>query len=30
MKVFFDMWVRHHEMFQFIVNDKDAKFIMDF
>ncbi len=30
MKLFFDMWVRHHEMLQFILNDKDAKFIMDF
>jgi hypothetical protein len=30
MKSFFDMWVRHHGMLQFIVNDRDAKFIMGF
>jgi hypothetical protein len=26
IKLFFDMWVRHHGMFQFIVNDRDAKY----
>jgi hypothetical protein len=29
-KLFFDMWVRHHDMPQFIVSDRDAKFTMDF
>jgi hypothetical protein len=29
-KLFFDMWVRHHEMPQFIVSDRDAKFMMGF
>jgi len=30
VKLFFDMWVKHHRMPQFIVNDKNAKFITDF
>jgi hypothetical protein len=30
MKLFFDMWVRHHGMLQFIINDRDAKFTMGF
>jgi hypothetical protein len=29
-KLFFDMWVKHHGMPQFIVNDGDAKFMMGF
>ncbi len=28
MKLLFDMWVKHHRMLQFIVSNKDAKFIM--
>jgi len=30
IKLYFDMWVRHHEMPQFIVSDKDAKFTAGF
>jgi hypothetical protein len=30
MKLFFDMWVRHHGMLQFIVSDKYAKLTMGF
>jgi hypothetical protein len=29
-KLFFDMWVRHHGMFQFILSDRDAKFMTSF
>jgi hypothetical protein len=29
-KLFFDMWVRHHGMPQFIMSDKDAKFTIRF
>ncbi len=25
-KLFFDMWVRHHGVLQFIISDRDAKF----
>ncbi len=27
-KLFFDMWVKHHEMPKFIINDKETKFMM--
>ncbi len=29
-KLFFDMWVKHDRMLQFIVSDEDAKFTMGF
>jgi hypothetical protein len=29
-KLFFDMWVMHHGMPQFIISHKDAKFMMSF
>jgi hypothetical protein len=29
-KSLFDMWVRHHEMPQFIVSDRNAKFMVGF
>jgi hypothetical protein len=29
-KLFFDMWVMHHGMPQFIISHKDAKFMMGF
>jgi hypothetical protein len=29
-KLFFDMWVRHHGLLQFIVSDQDAKFMVGF
>jgi len=29
-KLFFDMWVRHHGMPQFIVSDKNTKFMAGF
>jgi hypothetical protein len=29
-KLFFDMWVMHHGMLQFIRSHKDAKFMMGF
>jgi hypothetical protein len=30
VKLFFDMWVRHHMMPQFIISDRDAKFMTGF
>jgi hypothetical protein len=30
MKLFFDMWMRHHGMLQFIISDRDAKFMTSF
>jgi hypothetical protein len=30
VKLFFDMWVKHHKMPQFIVSDRDAKFMKGF
>jgi hypothetical protein len=30
LKLFFNMWVKHHGMLQFIVSEKDAKFMMGF
>jgi hypothetical protein len=30
IKLFFNMWVKHHEMPLIIVNDRDAKFTMGF
>jgi hypothetical protein len=30
VKLFFDMWVRHHEMPQFIVSHRNAKFTIGF
>jgi hypothetical protein len=29
-KLLFDMWVRHHVMPQFIVSDRDVKFMISF
>jgi hypothetical protein len=29
-KLFFDMWVKHHRMPQFIINDKNVKFTVNF
>jgi len=29
-KLFFDMWIRHHRMLQFIVIDRDTKFMVGF
>jgi len=29
-KLFFNMWVKHHGMPQFIINDTNAKFTMNF
>jgi hypothetical protein len=29
-KLFFDMWVRHHGMPQFIISNRDAKFMTNF
>jgi hypothetical protein len=29
-KLFFDMWVRHHGMPQFIVGDRKSKFVVGF
>jgi len=30
MIFFFDMWVKHHEMPKFIINNYDAKFMTGF
>jgi hypothetical protein len=30
LKLFFNMWVKHHGMLQFIVSEKDAKFMIGF
>jgi hypothetical protein len=29
-KLFFDMWVKHHWMPQFIISDRDTKFTIGF
>ncbi len=29
-KLFFDMWIRHHVMLQFIISDRDVKFMTSF
>jgi hypothetical protein len=29
-QLFFDLWVRHHKMPQFIISDRDAKFMVGF
>jgi len=29
-KLLFDMWIGHHKMPQFIISDKDTKFLMGF
>jgi site-specific recombinase len=30
LKLFFNMWIRHHGMLQFIVSEKDVKFMTKF
>jgi len=30
MKLFFDMWVKHHGMLHFLVSDREAKLMMGF
>jgi hypothetical protein len=30
LNLFFNMWVRHHGMLQFIVSEKDVKFMSGF
>jgi hypothetical protein len=30
LKLFFNMWVKHHGMLQFIVSEKDVKFMIGF
>jgi hypothetical protein len=29
-KLFFDMWIKHHRMLQFIAIDRDTKFMVGF